>query len=206
MVVNSRGVPPALATPAFAAAAWAARVRLHGVISPAVLTTPMKGRAMASSLSPMARRKARCGARSRPSVVARERSGRAPNLLLLLLSCISAPLLITLFLASGKARRAFLHESSTSLVIIGAVKAHLDGALDHGEIAFGLRFEQFSASELGGPDGQRRVGADHGRVILHIRRQFCPREQTIDQAHTQGLVPVKAPASKQDFPCIGWSH
>src|SRR5262245_56984965 len=192
MVVNSRGVPPALATPALAAAAWAARVRLQGVISPAVLTTPIKGWAMASSLSPMARRKARCGARSRPSVVARERSGRAPDTLLV--SCISAPLLIAVSLASGKARRAFLHEGSTSLVIIGAVKTCLDSALDHDKIAFGLRFEQFSTGELGGPYGQRCVGADHGRVVLHIRCQFCTREQTIDQAHTQGLVPVKAPA------------
>src|SRR5262249_6623295 len=125
---------------------------------------------MAASFNPMARRKARCGARSRPSVVARERSGRASGRLLLF--CISAPLLIALFLASGKARRAFLHESSPPLLIIGAVKAHLDGALDHGEIAFGLRFEQFSTGEFGGPYGQRRAGADHCSVGLHIRRQF----------------------------------
>src|SRR5262245_44985530 len=174
MVVNSRGVPPALATPAFAAAAWAARVRLQGVISPAVLTTPMKGRAMASSLSPMARRKARCGARSWSSVVVRERSGRAPGVLLL--SCISAPLLIALSLPSGKDWRAFLHESNPPLLIIGAVETCLDGALDHGEIAFGLRFEQFSTREFGGPYSQRRVGADHDRVILHIGQQFCTRE------------------------------
>src|SRR5262245_37289571 len=167
MVVNSRGVPPALATPALAAAAWAARVRLQGVISPAVLTTPMKGWAMASSLSPMARRKARCGARSRPSMIARERSERTPDILLL--SCISAPLLLSLSLAPGKVRRAFLHESSPPLVIIGAVKTRLDSALDHSEIAFGLRFEQFGAGEFGGPYGQRCVGTDHGRVVLHIR-------------------------------------
>src|SRR5262245_33072607 len=203
MVVNSRGVPPAFTTPALAAAAWAARVRLQGVISPAVLTTPMKGRAMASSVSPMARRKARCGARSRPSVVARERSGR--GLAILLSSCISAPFLIALSLSSGKARRAFLHESSPPLVIISTVKTRLDGALDHGEVAVSLSFEQFDTGEFGGPDGQRRVGADHGRVVLHIRRQFCSREQTIEQAHTQGLVPVKAPASKQDLTRIGWS-
>ena len=42
----------------------------------------------------MARRKARCGARLRPSVVAQERSGRAPDMLLL--SGISHPLLILL--------------------------------------------------------------------------------------------------------------
>src|SRR5215510_6828790 len=173
MVVNSRGVPPALATPALAAAAWVARVRLQGVISPAVLTTPMKGRAMASSLSPMARRKARCGARSRPSVITREHSGREPDILLS--SCISAPLLLALSLASGKDRRAFLHKSSTPLVIVGTVKTRLDGALDHSEIAFVLRFEQFRTREFGSPYGKWRVGADHGRVVLHIGHQFCTR-------------------------------
>src|SRR5215510_15817082 len=171
MVVNSRGVPPALATPALAAAAWVARVRLQGVISPAVLTTPMKGRAMASSFNPIARRKARCGARSSPSVVARERSERAP--VILLLSCISTPLLIVLSLASCKERRAFLHESSTPLVIIGTVKTRLDGTLDHSEVTFGLCLEEFGTREFGGPYGKWRVGADHGRVVLHIGHQFC---------------------------------
>ena len=100
------------------------------------------------------------------TLVARKRSGRGADMLLF--SCISAPLLIALSLASCKDRRAFLHESSTALVIIGAVKTRLDGALDHGKIAFGLRLEQFSTRKFGGPYGQRCVGADHGRVVLHI--------------------------------------
>src|SRR5262249_59817168 len=158
MVVNSRGVPPALATPALAAAAWAAGVRLQGVISPAVLTTPMKGRAMASSLSPMARRKARCGARSRPSVITREHSGREPDILLS--SCISAPLLLALSLASGKDRRAFLHKSSTPLVIVGSVKTRLDGAVEHSAIAFVLRFEPVRTPACVGADGKWAVWGD----------------------------------------------
>jgi hypothetical protein len=38
-----------------------------------MLTTPIIGLAMASSSSPIALMKARCGARSRPSVVTRDR-------------------------------------------------------------------------------------------------------------------------------------
>ena len=83
MVVNARGVPPALSTPSCACAACAASVPLHGVMSPAVVTTPMKGRAMAASSSPMPRMKARCGARSMPSVVIRERRGRVATLCLM---------------------------------------------------------------------------------------------------------------------------
>jgi hypothetical protein len=49
---------------------------LQGVVSPAVVTTPMNGRAIAASSSPMPRMKARWGARSMPSVVIRERRGR----------------------------------------------------------------------------------------------------------------------------------
>src|SRR5215510_391334 len=113
---------------------------------------------------------------------------------------------IVLFLASCKDRRAFLHESSTPLVIIGAVKTRLNSTLDYSEIAFGLVFEQLSTREFGGPYGQRRVGADHGRVVLHIGHQFGAREQTIDQPHTQGFVLIKAPAGKQDLTCIGWSN
>jgi len=74
MVVNARGVPPAARTPAWACAACSARLPVQGVVSPAVLTIPMKGRAMATSSSPMARMNTRCGARSTPSVVIRERS------------------------------------------------------------------------------------------------------------------------------------
>src|SRR3954471_6743022 len=47
---------------------------LQGVCSPFMLTTPTKGFAIAASSSPIARMKARCGARSSPSVVTRDRS------------------------------------------------------------------------------------------------------------------------------------
>src|SRR5688572_1640186 len=68
MVTNSRGVPPAAVTPALAALAWRSRVRLHGVASFHVLATPTHGLRMSSSVSPMARKNARCGARCLPSV------------------------------------------------------------------------------------------------------------------------------------------
>src|SRR5277367_336953 len=73
MVVNSRGVPPASAIPAFAASTWKSWVMLQGVCSPFMLTTPIMGFSSAASSSPIARMKARCGARSRPSVVTRDR-------------------------------------------------------------------------------------------------------------------------------------
>src|SRR5450631_4788190 len=46
---------------------------LQGVCSPFMLTTPIIGLASAASSSPVARMKARWGARSRPSVVTRDR-------------------------------------------------------------------------------------------------------------------------------------
>src|SRR6516225_3284455 len=73
MVANSRGVPPASAIPSLAASTWKSWVMLQGVCSPFMLTTPIIGLAKASSSSPIARMKARCGARSRPSVVTRDR-------------------------------------------------------------------------------------------------------------------------------------
>ena len=74
MVVNSRGVPPASVIPVLAASTWKSWVILQGVCSPFMLTTPIIGFASASSSSPIARMKARCGARSRPSVVTRDRN------------------------------------------------------------------------------------------------------------------------------------
>src|SRR5580704_7264432 len=73
IVVNSRGVPPASAIPALAASTWKSWVILQGVCSPFILTTPIIGLASASSSRPIARMKARWGARSRPSVVTRDR-------------------------------------------------------------------------------------------------------------------------------------
>ena len=69
IVVNSRGVPPASATPCLAASTWKPCVMLHGVCSPFMLTTPIIGLAIASSSSPMARMKARCGVRLIPYLV-----------------------------------------------------------------------------------------------------------------------------------------
>src|SRR4051794_8317235 len=74
MVENSRAVPPASAIPVFAASTWKSWVMLQGVCSPFMLTTPTKGFAIAASSSPIARMKARCGARSSPSVVTRDRN------------------------------------------------------------------------------------------------------------------------------------
>ena len=74
-VVNSNGVPPAIATPILAASACGRSDSEHGVFSPCVLITPTKGLPIASSSRPIARRKVRCGARSAPSTVMRERSG-----------------------------------------------------------------------------------------------------------------------------------
>src|SRR6476661_7400427 len=74
MVANSRGVPPASAIPALAASTWKSWVMLQGVCSPFMLTTPTIGLASAASSSPIARMKARWGARSRPSVVTRDRN------------------------------------------------------------------------------------------------------------------------------------
>ena len=73
MVVNSIGVPPAAATPIFAASACGCSDIEHGVFSPWVLITPMKGLAIASSSMPVARMKARWATRSMPSVVIEER-------------------------------------------------------------------------------------------------------------------------------------
>src|SRR6516164_3148087 len=73
-VVNSRGVPPASAMPSFAASTWKSCVILQGVCSPFILTTPTIGFASAASSKPIARMKARWGARSRPSVVTRDRN------------------------------------------------------------------------------------------------------------------------------------
>src|SRR5215470_16669556 len=74
IVVNSRGVPPASATPSLAASTWKPWVMLHGVCSPFIETTPIIGFWIAASSSPIARMKARCGVRASPSRVMSERS------------------------------------------------------------------------------------------------------------------------------------
>src|SRR4029079_4158140 len=68
MVVNSRGVPPAEATPFFTTCACRPKVILHGAASFQVVATPISGAWMPASVMPIAYRYERCGARSGPSV------------------------------------------------------------------------------------------------------------------------------------------
>ena len=69
---KSNGTPPASRTPAQASFASAPSSALQGVTRPSVEATPTNGRLMSASESPSPRRKARCGARSRPSTVTRD--------------------------------------------------------------------------------------------------------------------------------------
>src|SRR5438874_12977919 len=74
MEAKSKATPPASRTPAQASRAKPPRSALHGVTRPSVEATPTKGFFRSSCLTPSACRNARCGARSRPSTVIRERS------------------------------------------------------------------------------------------------------------------------------------
>src|SRR5688572_948731 len=71
---KSKGTPPASRTAAQASRANSPSSALHGVTRPSVEATPTKGFSRSASPSPKARRKARCGARSRPSTVIRDGS------------------------------------------------------------------------------------------------------------------------------------
>src|SRR5258708_40355099 len=74
MEAKSNGTPPASRTPAAASRAnWPSKA-LQGVTRPSVDATPTKGFARSASDRPRLLRNARCGARSRPSTVMRERS------------------------------------------------------------------------------------------------------------------------------------
>ena len=73
MVVNGTGTPPPAATPMPRGSACGPSDIEHGVFSPCVLTIPIWGLSRSSSVRPVARRNARCGARSRPCVTMRER-------------------------------------------------------------------------------------------------------------------------------------
>ncbi len=59
MVSNSSGVPPAMRTPAFTASAILSRFTWPGMISLYEPTTATRGRAISTSVSPMARRRLR---------------------------------------------------------------------------------------------------------------------------------------------------
>src|SRR5262245_58623172 len=71
---KSKGARPAQRTPAHASPANAPSNALHGVTRPSVDATPTKGFFRSSPFTPSAPRKARCGARSRPSTVIRDGS------------------------------------------------------------------------------------------------------------------------------------
>ncbi len=53
IVVNSRGVPPAAATPFFAACAWRDSAMLQGAASFQVVATPISGCAICSAVRPI---------------------------------------------------------------------------------------------------------------------------------------------------------
>src|SRR6185503_10050861 len=71
---KSNGTPPASRIAAQASRAKAPSSALHGVTRPSVDATPMKGLPRSAPFTPRACRKARCGARSRPSTVTRDGS------------------------------------------------------------------------------------------------------------------------------------
>src|SRR5690349_7274013 len=71
---KSNGTPPAPRTAAAASRANWPSSALQGVTRPSVEAMPTKGLARSASERPRLRRNARCGARSRPSTVMRERS------------------------------------------------------------------------------------------------------------------------------------
>src|SRR3954469_23980315 len=71
---KSNGTPPASRTAAAASRANWPRSALQGVTRPSVDAMPTKGLAKSASVRPRLLRNARCGARSSPSTVMRERS------------------------------------------------------------------------------------------------------------------------------------
>ena len=54
MVLNRRGVPPPATTPSRQMSAWKSSVVLHGALSLPAETTPTNGRAISSSVMPIA--------------------------------------------------------------------------------------------------------------------------------------------------------
>ena len=72
IVLNSIGVPPASRMPCLTFCASARWLKLHGIVSIHVVATPMNGRAMSSSVKPIALSIARAAARSGPSVMTAE--------------------------------------------------------------------------------------------------------------------------------------
>src|SRR6185436_6453949 len=72
IVLNSSGVPPASRMPCLTFWASARWLKLHGIVSIHVVATPTNGRAMSSSVKPIAFSIERAAARSGPSVITAE--------------------------------------------------------------------------------------------------------------------------------------
>src|SRR5229473_7566102 len=76
MVLNSIGLAPAARMPAFTGTASSRSPKLHGIVSSQQLETPTNGLSRSSGFSPIAYRKERAPARSRPSYSDRLGSSR----------------------------------------------------------------------------------------------------------------------------------
>jgi len=66
IVLNSIGLAPAALMPAFNGTASSRRPKLHGMVSVQTFETPTKGLSMSALVRPIACRKDRAAARSRP--------------------------------------------------------------------------------------------------------------------------------------------
>ena len=66
IVLNSIGLAPAALMPAFSGTASSRRPKLQGIVSVQTLETPTNGLSMSSAFRPIAWRKERAAARSRP--------------------------------------------------------------------------------------------------------------------------------------------
>src|ERR1700688_1352003 len=71
IVLNSIGLAPAALMPAFSGTASSRNPKLQGIVSVQTFETPMNGLSMSSALRPIAYRKERAAARSRPWYSAR---------------------------------------------------------------------------------------------------------------------------------------
>ena len=151
MVVNSNGVPPAAATPSFAASAWGRSDSEQGVFSPWVLMTPTKGFAIAASSRPRARMNVRCDVRSRPSSVRRERLGAGDRSLM----------------ASSCAPTRCAHQAAVEASARGA-RSPPRSAVSSGP---GGRTHHGSQASWSSGQAQGRPAPDHGHVAVRRRHR-----------------------------------
>src|SRR6185437_4914100 len=172
MVVNSRGVPPEAAMPSLACAACAARPIVQGVTSDSVETTPMNGFAIAASSSPMPRMKARCGVRSSPSVVMRERSCCSFMLLSVAASRVLAQQVDAADIAPGEAgtyRRPGADRLGADRVGHGDAGA-IEAADDAAVLAQHLAALVGARAALGGEDAAMIGSGVEGRLLDRAER------------------------------------